>query len=140
MSVRASNRWHIFKRSLAVWLLLMVAEIVHGILRAFLLVPFVGEFRSNQIGVFTGSILIVVIARFTIHWIGAARQSELCRIGLLWVTLTATFEILFGRYVMDLPWERLIADYHLVQGGLMPLGLLVLWFSPMIAAKMQRGG
>ena len=49
-------------RCLAIWLLIISAEILHGILRAILLVPLVGEFRSNQIGVFTGSAIILVIA------------------------------------------------------------------------------
>jgi hypothetical protein len=53
-------------RSLTIWLLIICAEILHGILRATLLVPIVGEFRSNQIGVFTGSAIIVGIAYLTI--------------------------------------------------------------------------
>ncbi len=52
-------------------LVLIAAEILHGILRAILFVPLVGEFRSNQIGVFTGSAIIVGIAYLTIRWIGA---------------------------------------------------------------------
>ena len=42
--------------SLTIWLVLIGAGIVHGILRAIALVPIVGEFRSNQIGVFRRSI------------------------------------------------------------------------------------
>jgi hypothetical protein len=46
----------------AVWLVLIVAEILHGIDRGIFLVPHVGESRSSQIGVFTGSIIILAIA------------------------------------------------------------------------------
>ena len=123
-------------RSLAVWLLIIVAEIIHGILRAVLLVPMVGEFRANQIGVFTGSAIILIIAYFTIQWIRAKRVSELLLVGLIWLALTVGFEILFGRFVMGLAWEELLAGYNLAIGGLMPLGLLVLFFSPMIALKL----
>ena len=42
-------------RTIAIWLVLIAAEILHGIARGILLVPHVGEFRSSQIGVFTGS-------------------------------------------------------------------------------------
>jgi len=56
------NQIRIAIRSLAIWLVLIVAEILHGILRAIALVPFVDEFRSNQIGVFTGSAIILCIA------------------------------------------------------------------------------
>ncbi len=101
------------------------------------LVPYVGEFRSNQIGVFTGSAIILVIASLTIRWIGANRPSELLTVGIVWLTLTVAFEILFGRFVMGLSWERIAADYNVSQGGLMPLGLLVLLFSPTIVSKVR---
>jgi len=124
-------------RSLAVWLCLIGAEIVHGILRAMLLVPLVGEFRSNQIGVLTGSAIILVIAYFTIPWVGARRTTELLTVGLIWLVSTVAFEILFGRFVMGLSWERIGANYNLAEDGLMPLGLLVLLLSPWIATKFR---
>ena len=124
-------------RSLTIWIVLILAEIVHGILRAVALVPFVGEFRSNQIGVFTGSAIILVIAYLTIRWIGAKRTNELLVVGIIWLTLTVAFEFSFGRFVMGLDWEEILAGYNLAAGGLMPLGLLVLLFSPIIAWKLR---
>jgi len=100
--LEADNRWRIAFRSFAVWLLIIVAEIFHGILRAIVLVRFVGEFRSNQIGVFTGSAILLVIARLTIRWIRAKQPFELLLVGLIWLLLTMTFEVLFGRFVMGL--------------------------------------
>lgn len=137
MTDQITNQWRIVARSLAVWLLLIVAEIAHGILRAIFLAPRIGEFRSNQIGVFTGSAIILAMAYCTIRWIGATRLSRLFLVGFIWLTLTVAFEILFGRFVIGLSWERLGADYNMVNGGLMPLGLLVLFFSPVIAAKLR---
>ena len=131
------NRWRIVGRSLTIWLILVCAEIFHGILRAIVLVPIVGEFRSNQMGVFTGSAIILVIAYFTIRWIGSNRPSELLLIGLLWLVLTVAFEVLFGRFVIGLSWERIGSDYNVLNGGLMPLGLLVLFFSPMVASTLR---
>ena len=124
-------------RSLAIWLLLICAEILHGILRAFFLVPLVGEFRSSQIGVLTGSGIILTVAYLTNPWIGAKRSSELLTVGFLWLLLTVGFEFLFGRFVMGLSWERIASDYKLFQGGLMPVGLLVLLFSPLSVAKLR---
>ena len=131
-------RLRIFLRAFSVWLIIIVAEIVHGILRAIVLVPWVGEFRSNQIGVFTGSAIILAIAYLTIRWIGASYRSELVMVGTIWLVLTIVFEVVFGRFVMDLPWERLLADYNMPAGGLMPLGLAVLFLSPWVASKMHE--
>ena len=132
-----TRKWQLVFRSLTIWIVLILAEIVHGILRAVALVPFVGEFRSNQIGVFTGSAIILVIAYLTIRWIGAKRTNELLVVGIIWLTLTVAFEFSFGRFVMGLDWEEILAGYNLAAGGLMPLGLLVLLFSPIIAWKLR---
>jgi hypothetical protein len=125
-------------RAIAVWLILICAEILHGIARGIFLVPHVGEFRSNQMGVFTGSVIIMVIALAFVRWIGATRTTELLAVGVLWLGLTLAFEILFGRFVVGASWERLAADYNVLEGGLLPFGMLVLALSPLIAAKLRR--
>lgn len=48
--------------ALLVRLLVIAAEILHGIARGVFLVPFVGDFRSRQIGVGTGSLIILAVA------------------------------------------------------------------------------
>ena len=80
-----TTRLTIATRAIAVWLVLIVAEILHGITRGIFLVPHVGEFRSNQIGVFTGSVIILVIALIFVRWIGASRTSDLLAVGGLWL-------------------------------------------------------
>jgi hypothetical protein len=124
-------------RSLAIWLLLIAAEILHGIARGIFLVPHAGEFRSNQIGVFTGSLIILAIALVFVRWIGATRPGQLLGIGILWLFLTLAFEILFGRFVAGASWERLAADYNVLEGGLMPFGMIFLAVSPWIAGKVR---
>ena len=137
LTIRNSHRFKIVAKSIGIWLILISAEIIHGLLRAIALVPLVGEFRSNQIGVFTGSGIILVIAYLTIRWIGARQPRELLLVGLIWLLLTVAFEVLFGRFVMSLSWEQITSGYNVLSGELMPLGLLVLFFSPMIAAKLR---
>jgi hypothetical protein len=132
-----TTRLTITTRAFAVWLLLIVAEILHGIARGVFLVPHVGEFRSNQIGVFTGSIIILAIALVFVRWIGATRTTDLLAVGFLWLALTLAFEVAFGRFVVEASWERLAADYNVLEGGLLPFGMLVLLLSPLIAAKVR---
>jgi hypothetical protein len=122
-------------RALAIWLVLICAEVLHGILRGIFLVPHVGEFRSSQIGVFTGSIIILGIALAFVRWIGASRSTDLLAVGFLWLVLTLAFEVSFGRFVVGASWERLAADYNVLEGGLLPFGMIVLLLAPLIAAK-----
>jgi hypothetical protein len=131
------TRLTITTRAFTVWFVLIVAEILHGIARGVFLVPHVGEFRSSQIGVFTGSIIILLIALVFIRWIGATRPVQLLMVGFLWLGLTLAFEVLFGRFVVGASWERLTADYNVLEGGLLPFWMLILLFSPLIAAKVR---
>lgn len=135
---RKLYRKNLVEKSALIWLVLIGAEIIHGILRAIVLAPLVGEFRSNQIGVFTGAAIIVAIVYLTIRWIGAAQRSEQLAVGASWLVVTVAFEVLFGRFVVGLSWERIGSDYDLLNSKLMPVGLLVLLFSPMVASKLRR--
>ena len=128
------NMW---RRALAVWLLIIGAETVHGVIRTLFLVPLVGDFRARQLGVLTGSLLILAIAHLCIDWIRARRTIDLVMIGAAWVVLTLMFEIGLGR-LAGYPWERVLADYDVARGGLLPFGLLVMALSPVVAAKWMN--
>jgi hypothetical protein len=132
------NRQTILLRGFVVWLIIVLAEVLHGTARVFLLEPLVGDFKARQIGVFTGSIIIIGIAIASIRWIRAAGVFRLLSVGFLWSGLMFGFEIFLGRFVMGLSWERILSEYNLLKGGLMAIGLLVLTLSPLIAAKVRR--
>jgi hypothetical protein len=122
------------RRVLAVWCLMMGVEFIHGIARRIFLALYVGDFRSLQIGVLSGSLLILLIAFVTADWLCADRTKRQIAAGLIWTGLTLVFEFGFGHFVLGLPWERLIADYDIMRGALLPFGLVVLTLSPLIAA------
>jgi len=122
---------------LIVWVVLAVTEIVHGTLRTIFLAPLVGDWRSRQLGVGTGSMLILVIACLTIRWIGARSRGALLKVGLLWLALMLTFEFAAGRLIAGFSWSRILSDYDLPHGGLLPIGMLVLVASPYLAARVR---
>jgi hypothetical protein len=124
-------------RALAVWLIIMFAEFIHGVLRTAFLTPYVGDFQARQIGVFVGSLLILTIACLSIRWIQAATIQALTIVGFFWLALTLLFELSFGRFVLGLSWERIASDYDVARGGLLPFGLLFLTLSPLISAKLR---
>jgi hypothetical protein len=124
-------------RTVFVWLLLMATETVHGVARTVWLSPAVGDFRARQIAVFTGSVLIVLIACLTIRWFPVRNRRTLFSIGTLWVVLTLLFEIGLGRFVLGLSWQRLASDYNILEGGVLPIGLLVMASSPWLAARIR---
>jgi hypothetical protein len=119
------------------WSILMTAEVVHGTLRVLFLEPLVGEFPARQIAVFTGSAIILAITFGLIGFLRANQPSQWLGIGVVWLLLTLAFELLLGRYAFGLTWDRLLADYDLSAGGLMPMGLLVLTLAPSLAAWLR---
>jgi hypothetical protein len=123
-------------RALAAWLLIVVAESIHGTLRQFFLVPVIGDMPARQVGVLIGSAIIFIIAWACIRWIAARSFGEQCRVGLLWVVLTAMFEFSLGTG-LGYTGERMLSDYNPAEGGLMGFGLLFMLFAPAIAAKAR---
>jgi hypothetical protein len=125
------------RRALAVWLIIMFAEIIHGLLRTAFLTPCVGDFQARQIGVFVGSLLILTITCLSVRWIQADTIQALTVVGFFWLALTLLFELSFGRFVLGLSWKRIASDYDLARGGLLPFGLLLLTLSPLISARLR---
>lgn len=131
----ASNRACLV-RGFAVWVLIALAETIHGTLRTVLLAPRVGDLASRQVGVLTGSLMILMIAYSTINWIGASTGRQRAAVGALWVVLMLVFEVTLGR-ALGLSWERIASDYLPSQGGLMIVGTTVLALAPTIAFRLQ---
>jgi hypothetical protein len=125
-------------RGMAVWLVLIAAEIAHGVTRAIWLVPLVGDWRARQIGVGTGTIINFAVAALFIRWIRPRNDGDALRVGALWLLLTLAFELAFGRFVAHASWERIGSDYDLFHGGLLPLGLIMLGLAPLAVAKLRR--
>ena len=124
-------RW---SRALLAWLLIVLAETVHGILRQLLLAPAIGDLPARQVGVFVGSAIIFAVAWLTIRWIGARRVREQFAIGAVWVALIVAFEISLG-LALGYSRERMLSDYDLANGGWMGFGLLFLLCAPWLAAR-----
>jgi hypothetical protein len=93
--------------------------------------------RAGQIGVLLGSLIIFAIAYLTIRWMSATTLRHLLTIGLVWVASTFIFEVGLG-LAIGLSWERILSDYDIRAGGLMIAGLLFMFLSPYLAAKMKR--
>ena len=84
--------------------------------------PVLGDFPARQVSVFTGSLLIFSVAHVFIHWLRAESKQQLLLVGLMWVLLTVIFEIVLGRLVLNLSWERITEDYDLTRGGMLGSG------------------
>jgi len=124
-------------RAFVVWVLIIAAETVHGVLRQLLLVPVVGDLRARQIGVLIGSAIILAIAWALARWLDARSLRAQLAVGAVWVSLTVCFEYALGR-LLGLTAERMLADYDVARGGFMLFGLAFMLVAPVLAARARR--
>ena len=124
-------------RAFLIWIAIAAAEIFQGILRVRFLNRRVGDHRARQIAVFTGSVIILVIAWFAVHWIDATTITRLLIVGSLWLALMLSLDVFFGRLVFHASWNRIAADFDPRRGGFLGFGMLVLFFAPLIVATVR---
>jgi len=128
----------VYLKGFAVWLIIICTEVMHGAVRGIYLEPVVGDFRARQIAVFTGTVIIFTISLITVKWLRAVRKNQLVTVGVIWLFLTLAFEIIFGYYVIGYSRDRILSDFNLLEGGLLPLGLAAMTLSPFVAGKLRK--
>jgi hypothetical protein len=124
-------------RAVGLWFLLMTAETLQGLWRAKVLALWIGDAASRDVGVFTGSLLILLITFACIRWISARENETLLIVGLTWVALTVAYEFALGHFVFHLPWTDMASEFDVFRGRLLPIGLVILMFAPLLAAHLH---
>jgi hypothetical protein len=123
-------------RATLVWMLIMLVETGHGVVREVFIAPVIGGLRARQIGVLAGCALIFLIAWLTARWMGATSRRQQFTAGALWVALTLVFELALGR-ATGMTWSRILSDYNPAHGGFMLAGLAFMFFTPWLAKKLR---
>ncbi len=107
----------IFLKYFLAWFPMLLLAIGNGALREFVFRKYMGELPAHQLSTFSLLLLFTIYICFVIHWIPPASARQALLIGLFWLALTLLFEFGFGRYRGN-SWERLLADYNLLEGRL----------------------
>jgi hypothetical protein len=136
VNMSPENRTYWF-RAVGLWFLLMMAETLHGLWRAKVLAVWIGDAAARDVSVITGSLVILLIALACIGWIPARNARTLLLVGFTWVVLTIAYELALGRFAFHLSWAEIASDFDLPHGRLLPVGLLFLMFSPLLAARLR---
>lgn len=122
-------------RALLIWLLIMAAESAQGALRRFL---FDADtvFVARQAAVLISCAMFFAITWFSARWMDLRTARGALLVGVLWVALSLAFEIGLGR-ALGASWPRLLEDYDVSRGGLMPFGLLFMALTPWLVRHLQ---
>jgi hypothetical protein len=123
----------LFLYAFVVWLVFVVLAVVNGTVRNQFYAPIVGEYAAHVIST---AILVGVIFAGTYIFLRILRieysQLDLLLIGVFWVALTVLFEFGFGHYVAGHSWEKLLADYNVLNGRLWSLVLVADLLAPLL--------
>jgi hypothetical protein len=123
----------LYLKLLGVWFILAVSAIVVAIFRIGVLLPPFGDQTAHQLGTVLYLIVQFVIIFFFIKMMKIKKTKTLLGIGVFWVVITIIFEFVFGHYVMGHSWQKLFADYNLLNGRLWVLVLINNIAAPLIS-------
>ena len=128
----------LYFKSFGIWLILAVSAILVATFRVELLLPQFGEQTAHQLGTILYLIVQFIIIYLFIRKLKIKDVKTLLKIGIFWVVITIIFEFVFGHYVMGHSWQKLFADYNILNGRLWVLVLLNNIFAPLISGKIIK--
>lgn len=123
-------------RGLLVWLLIMLVETAHGVLRGILLVPRIGEEAAARLGWPIGLILVLAISYLCIRWTRVSGSRQLLLLGAAWALLTIAFEVMIG-LMRGMDLSRIMADINPLSGTILYSGAVML-VAPLATNRLRR--
>jgi uncharacterized protein YneF (UPF0154 family) len=128
----------VIRRSIAVWLLILILAVLNGAVRDAWLVPRLGDPLARALSSVTLSALAFLTTFATIPWIQPVTARQAWWLGALWIVLTLAFEFLAGHYAFRRAWPDLLSDYNLRQGRIWLLVLVTTFVSPWCTARLRH--
>lgn len=125
-------------KALTVWFCILILAMANGIVREWLLVPWLGTPAALVLSGVLLSALIVGVAYGCLPWLRPRRPGEVWAVGLEWLALTLAFEFSFGLW-QGKSWSELFAAYTFTGGNIWPVVLATTALAPYIAARLRRG-
>ena len=125
-------------RGLLVFLSIMAAETVHGVLRGLFLVPRVGQDMAAWLGWPVGMLIVLLISTLAIGWTGIRTRGGLLRLGALWAVLTIAFEVMIG-LLRGMGAAEVLQAFNPLAGTIL-YSAAAMFLAPLAAARLRGIG
>lgn len=122
-------------RGLLIWMLIMLLESVHGMLRGALIAPRIGDAAAEGLGWPVAAGLVMAVSLLTIGWTGLSGRAALLRLGAAWAALTVLFELAIGA-LRGLDVAALMTALNPLTGSVAWSAALMLT-APLLAARLR---
>ncbi len=125
-------------RGLALALLLMGAETLHGMARLRWLVTRLGGRRDKRVSIVSGSLLAFLLVALALPTLPLPSSTGLLLLGIALAASMAAYDAALGRWVFHRSWRAVVQDFNPFRGNLLVLGGIVLVLSPLLASAVRQ--
>jgi hypothetical protein len=126
-----------FLQLAALCLLLASAETLHGIVRAAVLVPRIGQRAALQVAIVTGSLLAFGLCWWRVPAMGVTATAPLLAIGVALALFMAAFDVALARWLLKRSWPRVMEDFNPATGNYLLFGVLLLASFPWLVMRLR---
>lgn len=126
------------RRWLLAWLGMLPLAILNGAARDLIYRDLLGVSLAQQVSSLSAALLFGIYIYWAMRWLQPETARRALIGGLFWLSLTVSFEFLFGHFLADQPWDALWANYRIWDGRLWPLLLLWIAIAPLLLGRRQK--
>ena len=119
------------------WILLAIVAITNGIVRQSTYGKIISELAAHQISTVTGILATGTVVWWLSRLWPLESSSQAWTIGVIWLILTIGFEFGFGYFMVGHSWEKLLADYNILNGRVWSLFLIWMTVMPFFFFKLS---
>ncbi len=125
--------------TLGTWFLFMILAIINAGIRNGVYKPIVGDLTAHQISTIIFIFVILVVTYLILRFSDLnLSDSQALFMGITWVILTIGFEFIAGHYAFGISWEKLLADYNILNGRVWGLVPLTVFIAPSLSSFILR--
>ena len=123
--------------TIGTWFLFMILAIINAGIRNGVYKPIVGDLRAHQLSTIIFISMIIIVTYLILRFSNLKlTDKESFIIGTVWLLLTICFEFLAGHYAFGNSWEKLLADYNILEGRIWSLVLVTTFLAPYLTNKL----
>jgi len=114
------------------FIIIAFSETINGIFRVkYLHKKFKKKF-ARIFSFFTGLSMIILLSLIFVPWINPKTDLQAFSIGFIWAINIVLYDVLIGRFAFKLTWSKILDDFNLFKGNLLPIGIVIIMILPYI--------